>query len=115
MWAQPAVRQRGQGGGQGGAGGAPVDRLTSVFEVVLADTLGRQFRQDIVQVVGVRVAVAGQVGAKLRLVVNLVPHHRVRLACGAGCANGEDETSVPGRDQELKDLRRRSRDNGRDF
>lgn len=84
---------------------SPVYQLTSVFQVVLAHTLGRQFCQHIVQVVGVRVAVARQVGTEFRLVVDLVPHHRVRLARGARCADGEDEASVPGRDQELEDLR----------
>lgn len=97
------------------AGGDPVHQLTSVFKVVLAYALGRQFCQHIVQVVGVRVAVAGQIGTKLRLVVNLVPHHRVRLACGARCADGEDEASVPGHDQELENLKRWSQDNDGDF
>lgn len=55
---------------------------------------------------------AGQIGPKLRLVVYLVPHHRVRLACGARGADGEDEASVPGHDQELEDLKRRPQDNG---
>lgn len=74
---------------------------TSVLQIVLSNALGRQLRQDIVQVVGVRVAVAGQVGAKLRLVVNLVPHDRVRLSRGAGCADGEDEATVPSHDEEF--------------
>lgn len=89
----------------------PVYQLsrTSVFQVVLADPLGRQLCQDVVQVVGVGVAVAGQVGAEFCLVVNLVPHDRVRLACGAGRADGEDEASVPGHDQELQDLERQRR------
>lgn len=89
----------------------PVYQLswTSVFQVVLADPLGRQLCQDVVQVVGVGVAVAGQVGAEFCLVVNLVPHDRVRLACGAGRADGEDEASVPGHDQQLQDLERRER------
>lgn len=107
VWAHQAVRQQGWcGGGY---------QLTSVFQVVLTYTLGRQFCQHIVQIVGVRVAVAGQIGTKLRLVVDLVPHHRVRLACGAGCADGEDEAPVPGHDQELEDLKRCSRDNEGDF
>lgn len=107
VWAHQAVRQQGWcGGGY---------QLTSVFQVVLTYTLGRQFCQHIVQIVGVRVAVAGQVGTELRLVVNLVPHHRVRLACGARCADGEDEAPVPGHDQELEDLKRWSQDNDGDF
>ena len=81
----------------------------SVLQVVLADPLGRQLCQDVVQVVRVGVAEAGQVGAKFCLVVDLVPHHRVRLACGAGRADGEDEASVPGHDQQLQDLERQKR------
>lgn len=76
----------------------------SIFQVVLANPLGRQLSQDIVQVVGVRVTVACEVGAKFCLVVNLVPHHRVRLARGAGRSDGKDEASVPGHDQQLQDL-----------
>lgn len=76
----------------------------SVFHVVLAHSLGRELRQDVVQVVWVRVAVPCQVGAKFGLVVDLVPHHRVRLACGTGSADGEDEASVPGCDQQLENL-----------
>lgn len=76
----------------------------SVLQVVLADPLGQKLCQDVVKIVGVGVAVAGQVGAKFCLVVNLVPHHCVRLARGAGRANGEDEAPVPGHDQQLQDL-----------
>lgn len=83
---------------------------TSVLQVVLADPLGRQLCQDVVQVVGVGVTVAGQVGAKFCLVVYLVPHDRVRLARGAGRADGEDEASVPGHDQQLQDLRQKRED-----
>lgn len=76
----------------------------SVLQVVLADPLGHQLRQDVDQVVGVWVAMAGQVGSKFCLVVNLIPHHRVRLAGGTGRADGEDEASVPGHDQQLQYL-----------
>lgn len=110
MLAHRAVRQQGCV-----AGGRPACQLTSVFKVVLAYTLGRQFCQHIVQVVGVRVAMAGQIGTKLCLVVDLVPHHRVRLARGARRADGEDEAPVPGHDQELEDLQGRTRDNQGDF
>lgn len=98
-----SIRQR---SGQEMDGGVSVYQVPSVFQVVLADALSRQLCQHVVQVVGVRVAVAGQVGAKFCLVVNLVPYHRVRLACGAGCADGEDEASVPSHDQQLEDLER---------
>lgn len=76
----------------------------SVLQVVLADPLGRQLGQNVVQVVEVGVAVAREVGAKLCFVVDLVPHHRVRLSRGAGGADGEDEASVPRHDQQLQDL-----------
>lgn len=46
-------------------------------QALLCDALGRQFGQDIVQVVDVRVAVASEVGAKLCLVVDLIPDHCV--------------------------------------
>lgn len=96
---------------RGMVGCVPVYQLswTSVLQVVLTDPLGRQLCQDVVQVVGVGVAVASQVGAEFCLVVNLVPHHRVRLARGAGRADGEDEASVPGHDQQLQDLERQKR------
>jgi hypothetical protein len=42
---------------------------------------------------------AREVGAKLRFVMDLVPHHGVRLTRGVGRANGEDESSLPGRDK----------------
>lgn len=73
-------------------------RAASVLQVVLADALSGQFSHHVVQVVGVGVAVAGQVGAELSLVVNLVPHDRVRLSRGAGRPDGEDQTTVPRRD-----------------
>lgn len=76
----------------------------SVLQVVLSDPLSRQLRQNVVQVIGVGVTVAGQVGAKFCLVVNLVPHDRVRLPRGAGCADGEDQAPVPRRYQQLQDL-----------
>lgn len=63
-----------------------------------------QLREDVVQIVGVRVAVARQVGAKLSFVVDLVPHHSVRLARGAGRPNGEDEAAVPCHDQQFQNL-----------
>lgn len=46
-------------------------------QTLLRDALGCELSQDIVQVVDVRVTVAGEVGAKLRLVVDLIPYHCV--------------------------------------
>lgn len=76
----------------------------SFLQILLSHALGRQLCQHVVQVVGVWVSVAGQVGAKLGLVMDLVPDHRVRFPCGAGCANGEDEPPVPRHDQQPQDL-----------
>lgn len=42
-------------------------------QALLRDALGCELGKDIVQVVDVRVAVASEVGAKLCLVVNLIP------------------------------------------
>ena len=47
---------------------------------------------------------AGEVGAELCLVVDLVPHHGVHLSGGAGRADGEDEPPVPRHDQKLQHL-----------
>lgn len=63
--------------------------------LLLGDALSLELFQDVVQVAGVRVTVARQVGAELRLVVNLVPDDRVGLARGAGRAHGENEPAVP--------------------
>lgn len=59
--------------------GVPAYQLSwsSVLKVVLTDPLGRQLCQDVVQVVGIGVTVACQVGTEFCLVVNLVPDHRV--------------------------------------
>lgn len=54
---------------------------------------------------------AGQIGSEFCLVVDLVPHHSVRLARGAGRADGEDEASVPGHDQQLQHLDKQKRNN----
>lgn len=74
------------------------------FEAVLHDALTGQFRQDIVQIVGVGVAVARQVGHHLRLVVDTVPHHCVWLASGARRSHSENETPHPGHLQQLQHL-----------
>lgn len=91
------------GGGRGLAAGP-----ARSFEAVLCDALGGQLRQNIVQVVGVGVAVPRKVGHHLRLVVDVVPHHRVGLAGGAGRPHGEDEAPHPGHLQQLQHLNRRS-------
>lgn len=46
-------------------------------QTLLRDALGCELSQDVVQVVDVRVTVASEVGAKLRLVVDLIPYHCV--------------------------------------
>lgn len=74
------------------------------FEAVLCHALRGQLRQNIVQVVGVGVAVARQVGHHLRFVVDAVPHHRVGLSGRAGRSHGEDEASHPRHLQQLQHL-----------
>jgi len=55
-------------------------------------------------VAGVRVPVASQVGAKLRLVVHLVPDDCVGLTGGAGCSHGENEPAVPSYQEKPQNL-----------
>lgn len=74
------------------------------FEAVLGDALRGQLGQNVVQVVGVRVAVARQVGHHLRFVVDTVPHHRVGFPRGAGRPHGEDEPTHPRHLQQLQNL-----------
>lgn len=74
------------------------------FEAVLCHALRGQLRQNIVQIVGVGVAVARQVGHHLCFVVDAVPHHRVGLSGGAGRSHGEDEASHPRHLQQLQHL-----------
>lgn len=78
----------------------------------LRHTLGCELGQHIVQVAGIWVAVAREVGSKLRLVVDLVPHHSVRLARGIGRADGEDESPLPGRDEQPQHLVGRAQEQG---
>ena len=47
---------------------------------------------------------ARQVGSKLGLVVDLIPHHGVRLACGVGRPDREDESPLPGGDEQPQHL-----------
>lgn len=71
----------------------------SVFflgSAVFRDTLGSQFSQHIIQVIGVWVAMASEIRAKFCLVVHLIPDDSVGLPRGAGGSNGKDETAVPG-------------------
>lgn len=76
----------------------------SVLQVVLSDALSAQFSHHVVQIVGVGVSVARQVGPELGLVVNLVPHDGVRLSRGAGRPDGEDQSTVPRHDEQLQHL-----------
>lgn len=59
-----------------GDGGEPLT-VGSVLEGGLGDALRQQLGQDVVQVVGIGIAVTRQVGAEFGLVMDLVPHHRV--------------------------------------
>lgn len=74
-----------------------LDRLFSVSgeTLFLSDALSLKLLEDVIQVAGVGVAVARQVGAELSLVVHLVPDDRVGLAGGAGRTHGENEPAVP--------------------
>lgn len=72
---------------------------SSVFflgSAVFRDTLGSQFSQHVIQVIGIWVAMASEIRAKFCLVVHLIPDDSIRLARGAGGSNGKDETAVPG-------------------
>lgn len=82
----------------------PGTHPSSLSQAVLGDTLRGQLRQHIVQVVGVRVAMATQVCVHLGLVVDLIPHHRVALTGCAGGAHCENQASLPSHPQELQDL-----------
>lgn len=86
-------------------------RSVSGQALLLRDALSLELLQHVVQVAGVRVAVARQVGAKLGLVVHLVPDYRVRLAGGAGRTHGENESAVPRHQKEPQYLG--GRDEGR--
>lgn len=77
----------------------------SVLQVVFAHALRRQFSRHVVQVVGVGVSVTREVRAEFGFVVNLVPNHRVRLSRGAGRPDGEDQATIPCRDEQLQHLR----------
>lgn len=72
--------------------------------LLLGDPLSLELLENVVQVTRVRVTVARQVGAKLGLVVHLVPDDCVRLACSAGRTDGENEPAVPGHQQQPQHL-----------
>ena len=63
--------------------------------VAVGDALDGQLHGDVVQVVGVRVAVARVVGSELGLVVDLVPDDGALLAGRDGLPDGEGEPPLP--------------------
>ena len=69
--------------------------MTPSLGVASLDALHAQFVGDPVQVVGVRVAVAGAVAVQLGLVVDAVPGDAVLVAGGVRGADGEDEPPPP--------------------
>lgn len=75
-----------------------------LLQAVLSHPLGGQLSQHILQVVGVRVAMACHIAVHLCLVVDLVPHYCVSLACGARRPHCEDKSPFPGHLQQLQDL-----------
>lgn len=81
-----------------------------MFQTVFGHSLGSELGQHILQVVGVRIAVACHIAVHLSLVVDLVPHHCVGLPRGARSTHSKDESSLPGHLQELQDLPRRGKD-----
>ena len=85
-------------------GSAEAGPRSLLFQAVFGHSLGSELSQHILQVVGVRIAVACHVAVHLGLVVDLVPHHGVGLTCGAGSAHGKNESPLPGHLQELQDL-----------
>lgn len=74
------------------------------FEAVLCHALRGQLRQNIVQIVGVRVSMARQVGHHLSFVVDPVPHHCVRLSGGTGRTHSKNEAPHPRHLQQLQNL-----------
>lgn len=83
---------------------SPSSSVLLLGSAVLRNALGGQFGQHIIQVIGIWVAMASEVGAKLRLVVHLIPDNGVRLARSAGSPDGENEAAVPGHKQQLQNL-----------
>lgn len=90
--------------GLAGVLGGGLAAASGGLQAVLRHALRGQLRQNVVQVVGVGVTVARQVGHHLGFVVDAVPHHRVGLAGGAGRSHGEDEAPHPRHLQQLQDL-----------
>lgn len=84
----------------------------SVSQILLSHAFQCQFSRHIVQVLWVWVAVAGDVGAKLRLVVDFIPGDSVRLTGSGGLADGEHEFSPEGHHQQFENLEQRAKQLG---
>ena len=78
--------------------------IPAVGVVAVGDALDGQLHGDVVQVVGVRVAVARVVGTELGLVVDLVPDDGALLAGRDGLPDGEGEAALPRLPQQLQHL-----------
>lgn len=83
---------------------APPASVFLLGSAVFRDALGSQFGQHVVQVIGIWVAMAGEIRAKLCLVVHFIPDDGVRLARGAGGTDGKDEAAIPGHQKQLQNL-----------
>lgn len=80
---------------------------SSVFllaHAVLRNALGSQLGQHIVQVIGIRVAMAGEIRPKLCLVMDFIPDDSIGFTSGAGGTDGKDEATVPGYQEEFQDF-----------
>ena len=93
----------------------PSGSVLLLGSAVLRNALGSQFSKHIIQVVGIWVAVASEIRAKLCLVMDLIPDDGIGLARGAGRTDGKDETAIPGHKQQLQDLREEAGDQGQAF
>lgn len=83
---------------------APPASVFLLGSAVLRDSLGSQFSQHIIQVIGIWVAMAREIRAKLCLVVHLIPDDGIRLARGAGGTDGKDEAAIPGHEKQLQNF-----------
>lgn len=75
---------------------SPCSSVLLLGSAILRNALGSQFSQHIIQVIGIWVAMASEIRAKLCLVVDLIPDDGIWLARGAGGTNGKDEAAIPG-------------------